>query len=146
MSARRCQCLTTGHPLQASLQNILNQVLSISTEKVLPQSGHSYSLLTESARPFSVVQSIIAEAIKGRILVGHSLWHDLSGVILPDVFIFLEKMDANVHFRFVVLGIPHPAAGQRLLLWALMGLLMEPIPFLFISFALFVFLSLFLIF
>lgn len=28
---------------------------------------------------FSVVQSLVAETIKGKILVGHSIWNDLSG-------------------------------------------------------------------
>ncbi|KLO13981.1 ribonuclease H-like protein [Schizopora paradoxa] len=51
------------------------------------EAGH---LISEQSMPFSTVQSVVAETIKGKILVGHSIWNDLS-----------------------VLGIPHPAVATR---------------------------------
>ena len=33
----------------------------------------------ETAMQFNAVQSLVAELIKGKILVGHALWQDLSG-------------------------------------------------------------------
>jgi len=47
------------------------------------EAGH---LNSEQAMPFNVVQSLVAETIRGKILIGHAIWNDLS-----------------------VLGLPHPA-------------------------------------
>ncbi|KAF8632570.1 hypothetical protein AX15_001780 [Amanita polypyramis BW_CC] len=47
-------------------------------------------LTSSEALSFPVVQQYVANLIKGKTLVGHSLWNDLS-----------------------VLGIPHPAAATR---------------------------------
>ncbi|EFI28608.1 hypothetical protein CC1G_13634 [Coprinopsis cinerea okayama7 len=53
--------------------------------------GITESLLQPpQARSFQIVQQQVANLIKGKILVGHSLWNDLS-----------------------VLGIPHPAVATR---------------------------------
>ncbi|EKM83527.1 hypothetical protein AGABI1DRAFT_96512 [Agaricus bisporus var. burnettii JB137-S8] len=47
-------------------------------------------LLSAEALPFNSVQQRVSELIKGKLLIGHSLWNDLS-----------------------VLGIPHPAVDTR---------------------------------
>lgn len=31
------------------------------------------------ARPFAEVQQSVADLIRGKVLIGHTLWHDLSG-------------------------------------------------------------------
>jgi len=51
------------------------------------EAGH---LNSEQAMPFNVVQSLVAETIRGKILIGHAIWNDLS-----------------------VLGLPHPAVSTR---------------------------------
>ncbi|KAG7450600.1 uncharacterized protein BT62DRAFT_927881 [Guyanagaster necrorhizus] len=47
-------------------------------------------LSSKNAMPFNSVQQLVASIIKGHVLVGHSIWNDLS-----------------------VLGIPHPAVDTR---------------------------------
>lgn len=56
---------------------------------------------------FSALQALVAELIKGKILVGHSLWQDLSGMFMPR----LTYCDSN-SVKLPVLGIPHPAVGE----------------------------------
>ncbi|GBE77778.1 ribonuclease H-like protein [Sparassis crispa] len=46
--------------------------------------------IANGAKPFTEVQQHVANLIRGKVLVGHSIWHDLS-----------------------VLGIPHPAVATR---------------------------------
>lgn len=43
-------------------------------------SHHASPPLKDSALQFSAVQTLVSGFIRGKILVGHSLWHDLSGV------------------------------------------------------------------
>ncbi|KAJ7598343.1 hypothetical protein C8J56DRAFT_770482 [Mycena floridula] len=60
-----------------------------------------------NAIQFSVVQEHVANLLKGNILVGHSLWNDLSGTCLVSFNLFLDS------FAPVVLGIAHPAVDTR---------------------------------
>ncbi|KAF7339532.1 hypothetical protein MSAN_02167700 [Mycena sanguinolenta] len=67
----------------------------------------SWQLFSKEAMPFNVLQQYIATVIRGKIVVGHGIWNDLSGKSrctrsLP------HKCDG-----FTVLGIPHPAAATR---------------------------------
>lgn len=52
--------------------------------KLFPnEAGHSLSAYTirplDTAAPFNDVQQRVANLIRGKILIGHTLWHDLSG-------------------------------------------------------------------
>lgn len=62
-----------------------------------------------TAPAFNIVQQHVADKIKGKIIVGHSLWHDLSGT---------DFSTGSRGFRLTflilsVLGIPHPAVATR---------------------------------
>ena len=66
-----------------------------------------YSFVTSADTPtFTQVQQLVVDLIKGKVLVGHSLWNDLSG-------------EHRFHPRpllpsfVLVLGIPHPAVATR---------------------------------
>jgi RNA exonuclease 4 len=62
------------------------------------------------ARKFDEVQCLVAEIIKDKVIVGHSLWNDLSGRPC-----FREPSPARVTVASIilVLGIPHPAVNTR---------------------------------
>lgn len=57
--------------------------------------------------PFNIVQQHVAAKISGKVLVGHSIWNDLSGL-----YIFFVYQEELTDF-FSVLGIPHPAVATR---------------------------------
>lgn len=60
---------------------------------------------------FDRVQRHVADFIKGKIIVGHSLWHDLSGRVHASFFILATKLITCS--LGIVLGIPHPAVATR---------------------------------
>jgi RNA exonuclease 4 len=71
------------------------------------------------AEKFDAVQRTVAEMIKDKVVVGHSLWNDLSGgypwsrgiVFQESVAIALNRR--FICYYFLVLGIPHPAVNTR---------------------------------
>lgn len=46
--------------------------------------------------------------VNGKVVIGHSIWNDLSGE-----FIRLYMRQLAPTFCFEVLGIPHPAVGKQ---------------------------------
>lgn len=61
--------------------------------------------------PFDRVQRHVADLIKGKVIVGHSLWHDLSGRVHAFFLILATKLITCS--SGIVLGIPHPAVSTR---------------------------------
>jgi RNA exonuclease 4 len=51
--------------------------------------------------------------IKGKIIVGHSLWNDLSGTYLSTGPKSFRLTFLVIYVAFSVLGIPHPAVATR---------------------------------
>jgi hypothetical protein len=73
------------------------------------------------AKPFDEVQRSVASIIRDKVLIGHSLWNDLSGeycnraIMFQDVCHNRPLTVASFYFYhfFLVLGIPHPAVNTR---------------------------------
>ena len=63
-------------------------------------------ILAGEAWSFNAVQQYVANLIKGKVLIGHSLWNDLSGVLC-------HKRTKQSIIMLIVLGIPHPAVSTR---------------------------------
>ncbi|KAF5375292.1 hypothetical protein D9758_000359 [Tetrapyrgos nigripes] len=70
-----------------------------------------------NAVPFNAVQQMVANTIKGQILVGHSLWNDLSGIPHPAV----DTRDVALYQPFRnALRSPNHIVGLQTLSWQLM--------------------------
>ncbi|KAK0208089.1 hypothetical protein DFS33DRAFT_411026 [Desarmillaria ectypa] len=70
-------------------------------------------LSSKNAMPFNSVQQLVASIIKGHVLVGHSIWNDLSGTHLL-VSCHINRLGILIPSPFhTVLGIPHPAVDTR---------------------------------
>ncbi|KAL5535483.1 hypothetical protein ACEPAF_3577 [Sanghuangporus sanghuang] len=76
-------------------------------------------LLPDSAMPFNTVQSIVAEHIKGKVLVGHSLWHDLSVLGIPHPAVATRDVALYMPFRNALQS-PNQVVGLQTLVWHLM--------------------------
>ena len=57
---------------------------------------------------FNTIQQYVANKIKGKVIVGHSLWNDLSGIHFSPIQQTLLTVPS-----LIVLGIPHPAVATR---------------------------------
>lgn len=75
----------------------------------------THDLGEAAAAKFSDVQRDVAELIKDKVIVGHSLWNDLSGTYCTFGIMFQETIAtaSNRRFADLVLGIPHPAVNTR---------------------------------
>lgn len=62
---------------------------------------------------FNDVQHQVADLIKDKVIVGHSLWNDLSGRLPWHMFQEAVATGSNSRFPYSVLGIPHPAVNTR---------------------------------
>ncbi|KAH8120274.1 ribonuclease H-like domain-containing protein [Phellopilus nigrolimitatus] len=76
-------------------------------------------LNSESAMHFNAVQSLIAEYIKGKILVGHSLWQDLSVLGVPHPAVATRDVALYMPFRNALQS-PNQVVGLQTLVWHLM--------------------------
>ncbi|EJD03999.1 uncharacterized protein FOMMEDRAFT_146095 [Fomitiporia mediterranea MF3/22] len=76
-------------------------------------------LNSDSAMPFNTVQSMIAERIKGKVLVGHSLWQDLSVLGIPHPAVATRDVALYMPFRNAVQS-PNQIVGLSTLVWNLM--------------------------
>lgn len=69
-----------------------------------------------AAIKFTDVQRDVAELIKDKVIVGHSIWNDLSGTYYTFGIMFQDKTiatESNRRFVDLVLGVPHPAVNTR---------------------------------
>ncbi|KAF9015081.1 hypothetical protein BDQ17DRAFT_1229133 [Cyathus striatus] len=78
--------------------------------------AHLYS---GDAWAFSVVQQYVASLIKGKILVGHSLWNDLSVLGIPHPAVATRDVALYQPFRNALRS-PHQVVGLQTLAWQLM--------------------------
>ncbi|KAI5123614.1 hypothetical protein M0805_003430 [Coniferiporia weirii] len=76
-------------------------------------------LNSDSAMHFNAVQSLIAEYIKGKILVGHSIWQDLSVLGIPHPAVATRDVALYMPFRNALQS-PNQVVGLQTLVWHLM--------------------------
>ncbi|KAG2023570.1 MipD protein, variant 2 [Coprinopsis cinerea AmutBmut pab1-1] len=82
--------------------------------------GITESLLQPpQARSFQIVQQQVANLIKGKILVGHSLWNDLSVLGIPHPAVATRDVALYQPFRNALRS-PHQVVGLQTLAWQLM--------------------------
>ncbi|KAJ7630861.1 hypothetical protein FB45DRAFT_549288 [Roridomyces roridus] len=79
----------------------------------------SRHLFSKDAMPFSVLQQHLADKIRGKVLVGHSLWHDLSVLGIPHQAVRTRDVALYQPFR-LSLRSPHQVVGLQTLAWSLM--------------------------
>ncbi|KAH6917485.1 hypothetical protein BKA70DRAFT_1367910 [Coprinopsis sp. MPI-PUGE-AT-0042] len=72
-----------------------------------------------NAWPFSVVQQEVANLIKGKVLVGHSLWNDLSVLGIPHPAVATRDVALYQPFRNALRS-PQQIVGLQTLAWQLM--------------------------
>lgn len=71
------------------------------------------------ARPFNQVQQYVADLIRSKVIIGHTLWSDLSGrsrrsrALSTPHRVCCSLMLLLPSIRPAVLGIPHPAITTR---------------------------------
>ncbi|PAV22343.1 nucleotide-binding frt1 [Pyrrhoderma noxium] len=76
-------------------------------------------LNSSSALPFNTIQSLVAQEIKGKILVGHSLWNDLSVLGIPHPALATRDVALYMPFRNTLQS-PNQVVGLQTLIWHLM--------------------------
>ncbi|KAJ7103615.1 hypothetical protein B0H15DRAFT_224615 [Mycena belliarum] len=80
----------------------------------------NWQLFSKDAVPFNVLQQHVAAMIKGRILVGHSIFNDLSVLGIPHPASSTRDVALYQPFRNALRS-PHQIIGLQTLLWQLMG-------------------------
>ncbi|RDB29269.1 RNA exonuclease 4 [Hypsizygus marmoreus] len=68
---------------------------------------------------FSMVQQYVANLIDGKILVGHSIWNDLSVLGIPHPAVYTRDVALYQPFRNALRS-PHQVIGLQTLAWQLM--------------------------
>ncbi|KAF8898823.1 ribonuclease H-like domain-containing protein [Infundibulicybe gibba] len=76
-------------------------------------------LKSSEALNFGVVQPYVADLIEGKILVGHSIWNDLSVLGIPHPAVSTRDVALYQPFRNVLRSSNQPV-GLQTLLWQLM--------------------------
>ncbi|KAI0788673.1 ribonuclease H-like domain-containing protein [Abortiporus biennis] len=76
-------------------------------------------LSPNNAMKFSEVQSRIASLIKGKVLIGHSLWNDLSVIGIPHPAVATRDVALYQPFRNSLRS-PNKIVGLPTLMWQLM--------------------------
>ncbi|GLB36052.1 putative EXOIII [Lyophyllum shimeji] len=69
--------------------------------------------------PFNTVQQYVASLIDGKILVGHSIWNDLSVLGIPHPAVNTRDVAVYLPFRNALRS-PHQIIGLQTLAWQLM--------------------------
>ncbi|KAF9244623.1 ribonuclease H-like domain-containing protein [Melanogaster broomeanus] len=77
-------------------------------------------LLASDPPLFDRVQQHVAELIKGKVIVGHSLWHDLSVLGIPHPAVTTRDVALYQPFRNALRS-PNQVIGLQTLMWHLMG-------------------------
>jgi len=71
------------------------------------------------AKMFADVQTQVANLIRGRVIVGHSLWNDLSVLGIPHAAVNTRDVALYQPFRNALRS-PNQAVGLQTLMWHLM--------------------------
>ncbi|KAL0951296.1 hypothetical protein HGRIS_008006 [Hohenbuehelia grisea] len=75
-------------------------------------------LSSSKAAPFSTVQNLISKLIKGKVIVGHSIWNDLSVLGIPHNAVATRDVALYVPFRNALRS--QQVIGLQTLCWHLM--------------------------
>ncbi|KAG6334040.1 hypothetical protein ID866_5043 [Astraeus odoratus] len=84
-----------------------------STTGIEPHHLHS-----RDTPPFDRVQQHVAELIKGKVIVGHSLWNDLSVLGIPHLAVATRDVALYLPFRNALRS--NQPVGLQTLMWHLM--------------------------
>ncbi|KAJ6519741.1 hypothetical protein C8R45DRAFT_1048536 [Mycena sanguinolenta] len=79
----------------------------------------SWQLFSKEAMPFNVLQQYIANLMRGKIVVSHSLWNDLSVLGIPHPASATRDVALYQPFRNALRS-PHQVIGLQTLCWQLM--------------------------
>ncbi|KIM75408.1 hypothetical protein PILCRDRAFT_79081 [Piloderma croceum F 1598] len=91
------------------------------TDYRTPTTGISAEHLnSDAAIAFNALQQHVANMIKGKIIVGHSLWNDLSVLGIPHPAVATRDVALYVPFRNA-LSSPNQIIGLQTLMWHLMS-------------------------
>ncbi|KAL6310134.1 ribonuclease H-like domain-containing protein [Sparassis latifolia] len=75
--------------------------------------------IANGAKPFTEVQQHVANLIRGKVLVGHSIWHDLSVLGIPHPAVATRDVALYQPFRNALRS-PNQVVGLQTLMWHLM--------------------------
>ncbi|KAJ6621655.1 hypothetical protein B0H10DRAFT_967163 [Mycena sp. CBHHK59/15] len=79
----------------------------------------NWQLFSKEAVPFNVLQQFVATMVKGKIVVGHSIWNDLSVLGIPHPAVATRDVALYQPFRNALRS-PHQIVGLQTLAWQLM--------------------------
>ncbi|KAJ6575030.1 hypothetical protein B0H19DRAFT_624101 [Mycena capillaripes] len=79
----------------------------------------SWQLFSKEAVQFNVLQQHVANLIRGKIIVGHSIWNDLSVLGIPHPAVNTRDVALYQPFRNALRS-PHQVIGLQTLCWQLM--------------------------
>ncbi|KAJ7125658.1 hypothetical protein C8R43DRAFT_1029835 [Mycena crocata] len=101
------------------MNQFVRPTMEISDYRVASTGIHQWQLFSKDAKLFTSVQQEVARLIRGKIIVGHSIWNDLSVLGIPHPAVHTRDVALYQPFRNA-LRLPHSIIGLQTLLWQLM--------------------------
>ncbi|KAJ7169805.1 hypothetical protein C8R46DRAFT_212606 [Mycena filopes] len=105
-----------GEPL---LDRFVHPTMPVTDYRVATTGIKDWQLFSKDVWSFNQVQQWVANLIKGKILVGHSLWNDLSVLGIPISAVHSRDVALYQPFRNALRN-PHQIIGLQTLCWQLM--------------------------
>ncbi|KAF8560291.1 hypothetical protein OG21DRAFT_1401218 [Imleria badia] len=101
------------------LDTFVSPTMQVSDYRTSTTGIEACHLLGTDTPPFDRVQRHVAELIKGKVIVGHSLWHDLSVLGIPHPAVATRDVALYQPFRNALRS-PNQVVGLQTLMWHLM--------------------------
>ncbi|KAJ7038280.1 ribonuclease H-like domain-containing protein, partial [Mycena alexandri] len=105
-----------GEPL---LDTFVRPTMQITDHRVATTGIKDWQLFSKDAVPFNQVQQYVANMIRGKIIVGHGIWNDLSVLGIPHPAVSTRDVALYQPFRNALKN-PHAIIGLQTLCWQLM--------------------------
>ncbi|KAG2159775.1 uncharacterized protein EDB93DRAFT_1073818 [Suillus bovinus] len=104
---------------QVKLDTYVSPTMQVSDYRTATTGIESSHLLSPDTPTFAQVQQHVADLIKGKVLVGHSLWNDLSVLGIPHPAVATRDVALYQPFRNALRS-PNQVIGLQTLMWHLM--------------------------
>ncbi|KAF8213126.1 hypothetical protein K438DRAFT_2158054 [Mycena galopus ATCC 62051] len=109
--------LPQGEPL---LDKFVRPTMEVVDYREATTGIKNWQLFSKEAMPFNVLQQFIANLMRGKIVVGHSIWNDLPALLgIPHPAVATRDVALYQPFRNALRS-PHQIIGLQTLCWQLM--------------------------
>ncbi|KAF9229206.1 hypothetical protein BS17DRAFT_792179 [Gyrodon lividus] len=101
------------------LDTFVSPTMQVSDYRTATTGIETSHLLAPDIPSFDRVQQHVADLIKGKVIIGHSLWHDLSVLGIPHPAVATRDVALYQPFRNALRS-PNQVIGLQTLMWHLM--------------------------